>query len=169
MQVKSLGLSVPYQKDPGSHSVIKKILSLPYLPSEQIPATFDLIRNGVSAAPLNSLLDYVQDNWIVSSVFPPSSWSTFYRFIRTNNDVEGWQHRLNSKCPANANLYVLVQQLQEEAKVVNLQLVLVSEEACTRNHRQRASKKNANLFKAWDMYKDGLITVKEMFESVRGK
>jgi hypothetical protein len=41
------------------------------------------------------LTKYIEKTWITSSVWPVHSWSVFMRPTRTNNDVEGWHHRLN--------------------------------------------------------------------------
>lgn len=43
------------------------------------------------------LTQYVRDQWIQNPVFPIRSWSVYQFAIRTANDVEGWQHRMNSK------------------------------------------------------------------------
>jgi len=42
-------------------------------------------------------LDYVQRTWLDSIVWPPSAWSAFKQPAQTNNDVEGWHARLNSR------------------------------------------------------------------------
>jgi len=41
-------------------------------------------------------LQYVRRNW-VDGCWRPATWSVFRQPVRTNNDVEGWHHRLNAK------------------------------------------------------------------------
>ena len=35
-------------------------------------------------------VSYIQDTWIESRMWPPTSWSVFGQSVRTNNDVEGF-------------------------------------------------------------------------------
>jgi hypothetical protein len=58
------------------------------------------------------------------------SWSVFMRPTRTNNDVEGWHHRLNKDKKAgsgNKGLYTIAPLLIEEANPLPIQIQLVSE------------------------------------------
>ncbi|KAH3830387.1 hypothetical protein DPMN_103651 [Dreissena polymorpha] len=52
-------------------------------------------------------------------MWPIESWYVFDRSIRTNNDCEGWHHRLNRRAKkGNLPFYLLVQLLFEEAKML---------------------------------------------------
>ncbi len=46
---------------------------------------------------VEELVQYMETQWIQSTTFPVSSWSVYQRQFRTNNDVEGYQNRLNCK------------------------------------------------------------------------
>jgi hypothetical protein len=97
--VKELGLTRSRRENPRTADVIRKLLALQYLPGEHIPEVFQRIqRDAGDGVLITRLLDYIQDQWINSTVFHPPSWSCFRRVIRTNNDVEGWHRRLNHKC-----------------------------------------------------------------------
>jgi hypothetical protein len=39
----------------------------------------------------------IEDTWMTSTVWTVPTWSVFNQSIRTNNDVEGWHHKLNRK------------------------------------------------------------------------
>ena len=49
--------------------------------------------------------------------------------VRTNNDIEGWHHALNRRAAGRCGLpfYLLVSLLNNEARLVSLQIRLVSE------------------------------------------
>ncbi|XP_022809866.1 uncharacterized protein LOC111346869, partial [Stylophora pistillata] len=100
-----------------------------------IDGTFKLCRNPFSQ-PLNinafvrsdsfakqvSLLFaiiYLEHNWIVNNIWPPSCWSVCLSAIRTNNDVEGWHNGLNRRAQGKSQLplYMLIQLLHEESRL----------------------------------------------------
>ena len=84
------------------------------------------------------LLEYVESTWLQSTVWSLADISLFMRSVRTNNDVEGWYHRLNARTGrANLPLYTLIHYLHVEAEFVDLQVRLVSENKMCR--LQRAS------------------------------
>ena len=39
-------------------------------------------------------MDYIRRNWLHSRVWKTDSWSVYKQSVRTNNDVEGWNHRI---------------------------------------------------------------------------
>ena len=99
------------------------------------------------------LLDYIRSTWIENTVWPVSSWSVFMRSTRTNNDVEGWHHHLNSRAgKANLHFYDLVQLLHREGKLVHLQLHIISEGKLRRYQWRKFVKLQGRLFKLWDKY-----------------
>ncbi|GFR60610.1 hypothetical protein ElyMa_005411200 [Elysia marginata] len=76
------------------------------------------------------LCAYVRQTWMESSVWDPASWSSFYRAICTNNDVEGWHCHLNSKAGrGQLNMYLLMRLLATEAALVCVNLTLLCESA----------------------------------------
>jgi len=73
-------------------------MALPLLPAEHIQLAFNNLRDGLPDdvdERVTALVTYVNDNWISSRLWPPSSWCAFQSSIRTNNDVEGWHNGLN--------------------------------------------------------------------------
>ena len=78
-------------------------------------------------------LDYVQHTWLDSTVWPPSACSAFKQPARTNNDVEGWHVRLNSRANhGRLNMYQLLYLLHEEAVLVNIGVRLLSDVGTSR-------------------------------------
>ena len=42
-------------------------------------------------------MDYVDETWLNSSAWAVQSWCMFGQTTRTNNDCEGWHHRINKR------------------------------------------------------------------------
>ena len=63
------------------------VCSLQYLPSREIVAAFFHHQNHPTTERLQKELPYIEQNWIGSSIRPPSSLSVFDLTIRTNNDI----------------------------------------------------------------------------------
>ena len=64
------------------------------------------------------VMQYIEDTWMTSTVYvwTVPTWSVFNQAIRTNNDVEGWHHKLNRKaCKGNIQFYLLITLMYSEA------------------------------------------------------
>ena len=76
---------------------------MPFLPVNQIQPLFDNMTRDADGEwkdvppQLLDLLQYIQATWITSNVWSPPAWSVFGQSVRTNNDVEGYHNRLNSR------------------------------------------------------------------------
>jgi len=138
------------------------LLALQFLAAEHItPAVYEMHKL-TTHTQLIQLLDYVEATWLSSSVWDVDAWSIFGRAIRTNNDVEGWHHRMNSRSShCKLHFYSLLKFLHEEAKLVLLYACLVSEGKLTRLQRtlqQRLHKKILYRVAFWKyMYNIGLL------------
>ena len=128
---------------------MRKLLALPFLPHERIITAFTALENKAetSSQAIQDLVAYIDVNWIRSTTWPPSSWSVFMQAVHTNNDVEGWHRRLNKRAVGGqVPLYVLVPLLHREAKLVSIQMKLVSEGKLSRYHRRQYRTQQARLF-----------------------
>ena len=99
------------------------------------------------------MFNYVSRTWIAEgSQWQPEQWTAFMQSIRTNNDVEGWHHRINRKVGNRSNLplYQLIEELHKESKAVDLQTRLVSENKLTKRQRKQTTKLQGRIFKYWD-------------------
>jgi len=154
--VQSLGLQSLYSSDDAVNRVCRKTMALSYLPSAAIPAAFEELERDNVRPVVTAHLDYVRRNWVESAVWPPSSWSVFMQPIRTNNDVEGWHRRLNSKAGhGKLNLYQLVSLLQQEATLGDVEVKLMSQGAAVRVQRSKYRKMNDFIFARWAEYSQG--------------
>ena len=65
---------------------------------------------------IQEVMSYIESQWIDKTTFNIHSWSVYKQEVRTNNDVEGWHHKLNSSAKhAALNLYKLIDILHNEA------------------------------------------------------
>ena len=83
---------------------------------------FQELQRRVTTEALESLFEYVESTWMGDGLWSPQAWSTFGQPVRTNNDVEGWHHRLNAKAGANLNFYSVLGLLHAEASLITLQV-----------------------------------------------
>ncbi|XP_053381681.1 uncharacterized protein LOC123533370 [Mercenaria mercenaria] len=160
-KIQSEGLTTAYLEKEDKYRFLRKLLSLPYLPSEQIPAAFHQLKQQALevGGPILHVTQYVQGTWIEGSMWQPNHWSVFRETVRTNNDVEGWHRRINTRAGrADLGFYLLVPLLRREAETVDLQIRLVSAHLLTRLHRARYARLHGALFDAWDKYEDGELT-----------
>ncbi|XP_033752756.1 uncharacterized protein LOC117336362 [Pecten maximus] len=144
-------------------------MALHFLPREHIFAAFDSLRERASSGPLLDLMIYIERTWMMNRVFPISDWCMFKTSIRTNYDVEGWHHRLNSRVNTKGPVpfYLLIQELFQETASIPLQLRLVNEGKLKRFQRKRAQKSQRRLFKLWKEYeRQNLSTSKFLRKAV---
>ena len=87
----------------------------------------------------------------------------YQRFVRTNNDVEGYHQRLNKKChDDHPPLYFLIKLLHNEAEKVNFDCKLVSSQTVKVTRRKESTDRNSHLKKLWDAYDEGDITEEDL-------
>ena len=140
-------------------------MSLPYLPPEHIPVAFNRLADQAEAVsgPVKLVVQYVRHTWIEGNMWTPENWSVYRQQVRTNNDIEGWHRRINSRAGRpDLGLYVLVPLLRREAATVELQIQLVSEELLTRLQRKTYKDTHDKLFAAWDKYEEDELTTTQL-------
>ncbi|XP_068237240.1 uncharacterized protein [Palaemon carinicauda] len=153
-KAQAVGMQKLYKDDRATRSFVQNLMALPLLPAEHIVPIFEhLLENSTTTAPMKELASYVKKNWIESSVWPPETWSVFYRPVRTNNTVEGWHGRLNRRAnQSGLHLYRLFEVLGDEAKNVDSSLSLLREGRIMRCQRNQYKNVHRKLFAAWDEY-----------------
>ena len=147
-------------------------MALPLLPKEHIVGAFHKITKSVVEADataglekLKELVEYIRNTQIESNQFSPSSWCWYRQAIRTNNDVEGWHARLiRSAEKGNQPFYKLISLLGKEAKIVELNCVLVKNERLARRQKRTTVQSTKKLIKWWDDYADGIIQYPKLLE-----
>ncbi|XP_069142293.1 uncharacterized protein [Argopecten irradians] len=152
-KVGNLGLRPTYDRREGVHQFVKQLLALPFLPAEQIEPAFRMMSARANTPELRDLTAYIDHQWMQSRVWPPVNWSIHQQSVRTNNDVEGWHHRLNGKAGrANLPFYMMVPLLLQEASLVTIQMRLVSQNALQRHQRTTYRRIQGKITELWDDY-----------------
>ncbi|CAC5364718.1 unnamed protein product [Mytilus coruscus] len=128
-KVAKLGLKTAYDSKKSVHLFIRKLLALPYLPSDHIrPAFTEMLQTTATASPqIKQLMTYLQRTWFNNTVWTVQQWSVHRLSVRTNNDVEG--------CPQPPPFLQDCASLQQEAKTVSITQQLVSEQQLSRYQR----------------------------------
>ena len=159
-KVQDLGLAVQYKRDIGTHDYIRKILALPYLPPEFVEDQFSRIKAVASTNKLQDLVAYIRRTWIENTLWAPASWSCFMASVRTNNDVEGWHRRFNLRAnEAGVAFYVLIPMLHAEARLLPLQVRLVSEKKLARYQRKTYRELQRRLLEYWEDFNEERVTI----------
>ena len=90
--LKEIGMSSQYWQCEKTREICRQLLRLNLLPSERIEKRFCAIIAEVEKLEEKKLLKrfcaYVERNWILSTVRPPSTWSMFMQHRRTNKNAE---------------------------------------------------------------------------------
>ena len=166
--MQECGLQAAYTEDQGTYSLLRKVMALPFLPEAEIVPIFEHLQRQATTERLSDFMEYVSRTWAHRNAsWPPSCWSVYLRSVRTNNDVEGWHHGLNLRCHGKTQLpfYVLIQLLHEEAKLVSLQIRLVSERKLKRMQRSVYRQLQSRIFTLWEEYKSGERTSKQLLRA----
>ena len=153
--IQDEGLQHSYTKDEGTYKFLRKVMALCYIPAQHIAGIFQRLVRESPSETISKFLTYVDRTWIASTIWPPASWSVYHMSIRTNNDLEGWHNRLNSRGRPQMNLYTLISLLFDESSLVPTQVRLVSDNKLRRCQRKSSRVMEARIHKLWSEYEDG--------------
>ena len=155
--MQELGLQTAYSNDKATYLFIRKLMALPFLPHYEIRPMFVRLSVLAQTQPLRNLTDYIQEQWIESTIFTPKDWSVFKQPIRTNNDIEGWHNALNRRAGGQCRLqfYLLIELLHREARLTSITIKLVSDKKLKRIQRRKYRQLHQKLFDAWEQYQTG--------------
>ncbi|KAK4296448.1 hypothetical protein Pmani_031060 [Petrolisthes manimaculis] len=169
-KVQELGLQTSYSKRDSVYKLVKKVFALPFLPHDDIKETFDELSCKVGViGPVREFMDYGDQTWLQSPVWKTENWSVFGRSIRTNNDVEGWHHKLNRRAKkGNLPFYLLISLLYSEANEIPNQVQLVKEGKLKRYQRKQVRKLQGRFMKQWEDYNEKKITTGQLLKKCSG-
>jgi len=157
------GLRAQYRQYGDVYRALRLIFALPFLPPENISSAFSSMRTNLEELGFSELTDYIHKAWITSKRWSPRTWSIFNQSIRTNNDVEGWHNRLNRKAKTTPlNLYMLIQLLYNEAKMVVVNIRLISDKKIRSTQRKKVKTNAARIQRYWKEFSCGKRTVREL-------
>ena len=143
------------------------MMALPFLPKREIPQMFVTLERQASTPQLQEFTLYVKSTWIDNATWPPSSWSVYMQSVRTNNDVEGWHHRLNRRASGKTQLplYLLINLLHNEACLTAIHIRLVSEKKLQRIQRKKFRNLQSRIFTLWEEFNNGQRNAKQLLKA----
>ena len=132
-------------------------MALPFLPDAGIPAAFAKLQTRASTDALAakaSVIRYIENTWVDSTIFPTKAWSVYGQALRTNSDLEGWHNGLNRRAGSRVHIpfYILIQHLHREAKLSAIQVRLVSDRKLQRIQRKTYRRLQTKIFDLWEEY-----------------
>lgn len=74
----------------------RELLSLYLLPHNKIEGRFNYIKENTTYDLVLRFCCYIENPYINNTIWPPSLWSMFMQFVRTNNNVEGTHNNLKA-------------------------------------------------------------------------
>ncbi|XP_078326514.1 uncharacterized protein LOC144622949 isoform X1 [Crassostrea virginica] len=163
-KVQELGLQRAYNEKGDVHRFLRQVMALPFLPPEHIEPVFHQLDQRARTNELAAFMGYVWRQWFQSSTFGVRNWSVFMASVRTNNDLEGWHNRINSRMNSRGPVpfYLLLQELYKEATAIPMQARLLTEGKLERLHRKQATRLNGKLFQLWEHYNNGDISTTKL-------
>jgi hypothetical protein len=140
-KVQASGLSVRYGTDENFSLLIRHIPALAFLPSDDIPAAFDQLKDYIPEE-ANEVVQWFEDNYVhgrirrslrdgtvirAAPLFSPVFWSVVdnieYAFPRTQNSVEAWHRRWETLVGiAHLGVFKIIKQIQKEQHRVELDM-----------------------------------------------
>ena len=113
---------------------------------------FQRLRLQAQAQSLRDLVNYIERQWIESTLFPPKDWSVYRQPVRTNKDIEGWHLALSRRAGGQSGLplYLLIELLEREARLTAITIRLVSNGKLSRIQRKCYRNIQRKLFDCWD-------------------
>lgn len=89
-KLQFLGMQQLYSQSQEVRLMVRSVMSLAFLPTQQVFATFQAFFGLISIHRpiLLPFMNYFRNQWITR--IPPNVWNVHGEDIRTNNDLEGW-------------------------------------------------------------------------------
>ncbi|XP_063963267.1 uncharacterized protein LOC129272618 [Lytechinus pictus] len=161
-KIQALGLAPMYTRDEEKRLLLQQLMALPFLPVEVVPE-FRRLRLQSDSPLIDELFDYLESTWITNPTWPVRVWSTYGKAIRTNNDAEGYNHRLNRRAGGKSmGVYQLSSLLFKESQLVDLTVRMVDRRLLTRHQRRQTRTMQARVFRAWEEHRDGERTTQDL-------
>ena len=166
-KVQEIGLQVQYVSDLNVKIVCRQLMALIYLPMSVMVDEFkDLYYYCEADEKLMELYVYVNDTWMNNSIWSIEEICVFEEPIRSNNDVEGWHRRLNSKARQSIGFYSLLSLLEHEADMVQINVQYLKQGSHIRFQRAGHLKMQKTLFDLWDAYNNFELSSNELLLEV---
>ncbi|XP_067676243.1 uncharacterized protein [Haliotis asinina] len=105
-----VGLSVKYSEDPEVKKLVRRAAALPVVPLDKVEDVWaETVGDNPGGEKVMRLMDYVTTTWI-EGPWSPTMWNHFGNDgHRTNNNLEGFHHKINRvAAKKHPNIYEVV-------------------------------------------------------------
>lgn len=140
-KIQEFGLVTQYSTDEHLNIMIRHLFALAFLPSDEIPAAFDILKPEIPSV-ANNVIQWFDDNYVhgkirrrfrtgnvvhIPPLFPPQLWSVYdsieLGIPRTQNKIEAWHRRWGTLVgKAHVGVYTIIQEFQKEQQQVEIQI-----------------------------------------------
>lgn len=140
-KIQSCHLATKYGKDSDFSLKLRHMISLAYLPPEEILEAFTMLKDNVFPEEAEAVVEYLEKYYVVgkihsrvtetgvsvtktSPIFPPTLWSVHrsntLHLPRTQNKIEAWHRRWNGLLSQTRfGVYTTIQYMQKEQMSTN--------------------------------------------------
>lgn len=167
--IQGMGLQTLYSSVDQTHHYLRLLMALPFLTPDDIPTQFEWLERKAAkySVAVQDVVRYIRRMWIESNIWPPATWSVFGRSVRTYEDVVGWhRHLIGEGGHRNLGLYQLAKVLHEEAELLGIEIVLVTEKKLKRYKRKNFCKSAGKIQELWSKNKKGELSAKKLLEAI---
>jgi hypothetical protein len=130
-KMESLGLKKRYSQNKKFASFIKQMCALAFLPPNEIPEAFNVIKNRkISHSKI--MKKFFEDNYIRGKIAGPENWSVCDQILlslpRTTNHVESWHRRIKIII-GNSHMHLpnIIDQLRKEHRESMRKILMVQQ------------------------------------------
>ncbi|CAF1128042.1 unnamed protein product [Rotaria magnacalcarata] len=168
--IQGKGLQDAYQNLEVVRQVLRQIMALAFLPSDQITRVYyDVIKpqlNNVPAKPislchnLRDFFKYFESFWLRKT----NQFCVFNQSTRTNNGLEGYNNKMCVQLSAHPHLYRLIVWFEKEELLVQQLVMKISSDIPVHKRKQTAITIliNDSLQTLWDNYNAGNLSAKDL-------
>ncbi|CAF4868865.1 unnamed protein product, partial [Rotaria socialis] len=168
--IQGKGLQDAYQNLEVVRQVLRQIMALAFVPSDQITRVYyDVIKpqlNNVPAKPislrhnLRDFFKYFESFWLRKT----NQFCVFNQSTRTNNGLEGYNNKMCVQLSAHPHLYRLIVWFEKEELLVQQLVMKISSDIPVHKRKQTAITIliNDSLQTLWDNYNAGNLSAKDL-------
>ncbi|CAF4082155.1 unnamed protein product, partial [Rotaria sordida] len=168
--IQTKGLQEAYQNVEVVRQMLRQIMALAFIPSDQIKIVYnDVIKPQLSNVPtrptslrhnLRNFLKYYESYWLTKIY----KFCVFDQPTRTNNELEGYNNKMNVQLTAHPHLYRLIIWFEkEELLVQQLAMKVISDIPVHKRKRAPITVLIDNSLQSlWNSYKAGTLTPKAL-------
>lgn len=166
----SLGLETTYRREEEVKDVVRMLMCLAFLPTEEVEEQFDILRatEAVRRSPsLQNLFEYYSRTWL-NGPFPLSLWNVNGQILRTNNLVEGWHNKLSREIGrVHPDIFKLIENIQRLSRSAKVTMNMAQNGVPPKPQRRKYRKVNEAIERLTQQHAQGQRTSQEFLRALR--